>query len=109
MGFNFMGLIQVLKKLREEKHLVCAVRVWALVILKSGARPSEHRLGGAAQSQIITSSILFLKFYLFIHERERQRERGWQRQKQAPCREPDVGLNPGTPGSCPGLKAALNH
>ena len=36
-------------------------------------------------------------------ERERQRE------KQAPCREPDVGLDPESPGSCPGLKAVLNH
>ena len=32
-----------------------------------------------------------------------------QREKQAPCREPDVGLNPRSPGSRPGLKAALNH
>ena len=31
-------------------------------------------------------------------EREKQRHR--QREKQAPCREPDVGLDPGTPGSC---------
>ena len=27
------------------------------------------------------------------------------RNKQAPCREPDVGLNPGTPGSHLGPKA----
>ena len=26
-------------------------------------------------------------------------------EKQAPCREPDVGLDPGTPGSCPEPKA----
>ena len=35
-----------------------------------------------------------------------------QREKQAPCREPDVGLNPGMPGSCPGPKAGaklLSH
>ena len=30
-------------------------------------------------------------------ERERQRHR--QMEKQAPCTEPDVGLDPGTPGS----------
>ena len=35
--------------------------------------------------------------------RDRQRHR--QREKQAPCREPDVGLDPRTPGSRPGLKA----
>ena len=43
----------------------------------------------------------FLRFYLFIHGRQRER----QREKQAPCRDPDVGLNPGTPGSHPGPKA----
>ena len=36
-------------------------------------------------------------------ERERQRHR--QREGQAPCREPDVGLDPMTPGSSPGPKA----
>ena len=35
-------------------------------------------------------------------QRERQKHR--QREKQAPCREPDVGLDPGTPGSCPELQ-----
>ena len=35
-----------------------------------------------------------------------------QREKQAPCREPDVELDPGTLGSHPGLKAGakpLSH
>ena len=32
-----------------------------------------------------------------------------QRKKQAPCREPNVGLDPGSPGSHPGLNVALNH
>ena len=39
-------------------------------------------------------------------QRERQRHR--QREKQASYKEPDVGLNPGSPGSRPGLQAALN-
>ena len=38
---------------------------------------------------------------------ERQRHR--QREKQAPSKEPDVGLHPGSPGSHPGLKAAPNR
>ncbi|KAM8906923.1 pyridoxal kinase isoform 1-T1 [Lycaon pictus] len=45
-------------------------------------------------------------------ERERERQRHRQREKQAPRREPDAGLDPKTPGSCPGPKAAaqpLNH
>ena len=33
------------------------------------------------------------------------RQRHRQREKQAPWGEPDVGLDLGTPGSCPGLKA----
>ena len=39
--------------------------------------------------------------------RDAERER--QREKHDPCREPDVGLDSGSPGSYPGLKAALNH
>ena len=42
-------------------------------------------------------------------ERERERQRHMQREKQAPCREPDVGLDPRSPGSRPGLKAELNR
>lgn len=41
-------------------------------------------------------------------QRERGRSTG-RGEKQAPCREPDVGLDPGSPGSLPGLQAALNH
>ena len=50
---------------------------------------------------------LVLRFHLFIHEthRERERQRYRQGEKQAPCREPDVGLNLGTLGSCPEPKA----
>ena len=40
-------------------------------------------------------------------EREGQRHR--QREKQAPGRESDMGLDPRSPGSHPGLKAGLNH
>ena len=43
--------------------------------------------------------LFFKRLYFFIHERQRQRE------KQAPCREPNAGFDPGTPGSRPGLKA----
>ena len=56
--------------------------------------------------------IFFKDFiYLFRRDTERERERQGHRQKekQAPCRETDVGLDPGSPGSRPGLKAVLNH
>ena len=41
-------------------------------------------------------------------ETEREAETR-QREKQAPCRKPDMGLDPGSPGSRPGPKAALNR
>ena len=44
-------------------------------------------------------SHFFLRFYLFIHEGHRERE------KQAPCGEPDAGLDPRTLGSWPEPKA----
>ena len=50
----------------------------------------------------------FLRFiYLFMRDtkRERERQRHTQREKQAPCREPNVGLDPETPRSCPEPKA----
>ena len=45
-------------------------------------------------------------------EREKERQRHRQREKQAPCRELNVGLDPGSPRSCPGPKAGakpLSH
>ena len=69
----------------------------------------------------IKQRFVFLQ-YLFIRdkhththrgrERERERERERQREKQAPHREPNAGLDPGTPGLCPGPKAGaepLSH
>ena len=47
-----------------------------------------------------------------MRDTEGERKRLRQREKQAPCREPDVGLDPGTPGSRPVLKVGakpLSH
>ena len=44
--------------------------------------------------------------------RDTERQRYRQREKQGPCKEPDAGLDPMTPGSCPGPKAGaklLSH
>ena len=43
--------------------------------------------------------------YLFMRDPERERQRYKQRDNQAACREPDVGLDPRTQGSCPEPKA----
>ena len=49
----------------------------------------------------ISFSFLFVSLKtLFLHELDTERERG-QREKQAPCGEPDAVLNPRTPGSRP--------
>ena len=49
----------------------------------------------------------FLKKRLFIYswDTHRKRQRHRQREKQAPCREPDAEFNPKTPGSRPEPKA----
>ena len=57
---------------------------------------------------------MFLKdfIYLFIHSRYREGEREAETQAEGEAgfmQEPNVGLDPGSPGSGPGLKAALNH
>ena len=41
--------------------------------------------------------LIFFKDFIYLFMRDRQRPR--QREKQVPCREPDVGLDPKTPGS----------
>ena len=56
----------------------------------------------------------FLKKILFIYswETHRERQKYRQRERQAPCKELDAGLHPGTPGSWPGPKVGaklLNH
>ena len=59
----------------------------------------------------IDYSFFFFSKTLFIYswERQRERQRHRQREKQAPCRKLDKGLDPRSPGSHPGLKAALNR
>ena len=55
----------------------------------------------------------FFKDFIYLFMREIEREGGGQRhrqrEEQASCLEPDMGLDPRSPGSHPGLKAALNH
>ena len=70
----------------------------------------HFRLGESDHVEESVGISFFLKkIYLLITDRKRERERQRQRhrEKQAPCREPDVRLDLRTPGSGPGLKAAL--
>ena len=50
---------------------------------------------GEGITYFILRSLLFFKKILFVYERHKQME------KQAPCKEPNVGLDPGSPGSDP--------
>ena len=61
---------------------------------KAGTKPLSH--------PGIPSCFFFLRFYLFIHERHRERQR---QEKQTPCKEPNMGLDHWTLGSRPEPKA----
>ena len=66
--------------------------------------------------KFIPRYLFFFKF-LFIYDSHRERERERKREAETQAegeagsmhREPDVGFDPGSPGSCPGLKVALNR
>ena len=54
----------------------------------------------------------FLKFFLFIYDSHTERGREAETQAEGEAgsmREPNMGLDPGSPGSHPGLKAVLNR
>ena len=61
--------------------------------------------------------LIFLNFFLlFIYDSHTEREREAETQAEGEAgsmhREPDVGFDPGSPGSCPGPKAGaklLHH
>ena len=63
-------------------------------------------LGAVRETAKLQNFFFFLDFiYLFMRDPERERQRHRQRGKQAPCGEPDAGLDPRTPGSLLELKA----
>ena len=60
----------------------------------------------------IHPKILFKKYFIYSFMRDTERQRRRQREKQALLGEPDAGLDPRTPGSCPELKVdaqSLSH
>ena len=86
--------------------------MWKVLLLlyQQGSQESEKLSDLLKVISEAESDIYFLIFYLFI-ETQREREAETQAEGEAGTmqREPDVGLNPGSPGSCPGLQAALNR
>ena len=85
--------------------------------LDPGSPGSHPRLQAEPNHCATRAAPVFLFFVfkdLFIYDRHREREtqRHRRREKQAPCGEPDVGLDPGSPGSRPGPKTGakpLSH
>ena len=73
----------------------------------------KQRKGKSKGVQISLIQMNFFFFFkiLFIYSWETQtRERQRQAEgEEAPGREPDAGLDPGSPGSRPGLQAVLNR
>ena len=53
----------------------------------------------------VKQALFIFKILFIYHGRHREGDRHRQREKQAPCREPDAGLDHRTPGSCPEPKA----
>ena len=53
-----------------------------------------------------SSFFFFFQDFIYLSMRDPEREAETQ-EKQAPCREPDAGLDPGTPGSRPGPRADI--
>ena len=74
---------------------------WRLGV--KGRQAANSALADCHVREERASIFLFVCFkdfiYLFMRETERQRHR--QREKQAPCREPDVEFHPMTPGITP--------
>ena len=72
---------------------------------------SEKKIVGKILESIIFILLFFKKiYYLFIHDRHGGgggRDTGRRRSRLH--REPDMGLDPRSPGSRPGLQAALNR
>ena len=86
-------------------HVVC-VRIEWIEALQGGIFEYLPLAGRHLKHQ--SFMIFFFKdLFIYSWERGEQRQRHRQREKQAPCREPDVGLDPWTPGSYPGRKAGI--
>ena len=89
------------------------VRYYILIqVFKASSCRKRYRyISGRKNENLFATFYFFKRFDSFTYERHRDKERQGhrQREKQAACREPDMGLNPGSPGSHPGLKVALNQ
>ena len=59
----------------------------------------------SVESLVFKVFVFFLRFYFFLRDPERERKREAETQAGSIHWEPDVGFDPGFPGSRPGPKA----
>ena len=81
---------------------------WIGILCDISVRPdSRTHCGDVSVAQWLHT--FFFNFYLFMIVTQRKRERGAETQAEGEAgsmhREPDVGFDPGSPGSRPGPKA----
>ena len=60
-------------------------------------------------ARLFKFSFVVLKDFIYLFTKDRERQRHSQREKQAPCREPDAGLDPGTWDHALSQRQMLNH
>ena len=86
--FNLLGMDAAFSALRWHVRFPFCLLIWWIIL-------------------VVNLIWLFKKdfVYLFMKDTHTQRQRHRQREKQASCRDPDAGLDPGTLGSWPELKA----
>ena len=114
--FNFYGSVPMVTLWQKEVWLPSlSLSLYISESSRLSWTPFNHLIHLIRMHQLFPISIsFFVSFFfniLFIYswETQRERQRHRQREKQVLCGEPDVGLDPGSPGSHPGLKAVLNR
>ena len=116
MIFNLYGLRILAIKNNISFHKLIRPLLWSQSLHILSGSDEDCRLSGTLLliTDMITLKtstffLFFFNFYLFmiVTQREREREAETQAEGEAGSmhREPDVGFDPGSPGSCPGPKA----
>ena len=113
-----LGIIHTTKIQQQRKRHVYSVPGTTLITISSSEWdkpcPCHRGVQILKKRQILNKELmlvfccLFLRFYLFIQERQRERQRHRQREKQASRREPNAGPDPGFWDHDPSWRQALN-
>ena len=88
---NYKTLLRGMEDLSKWENILCSQQE-DLVLLKCQYYPK--------QSQIFKKNL-----FMIVTQREREAETQAEGEAGSMHREPDVGFDPGSPGSCPGPKA----